>query len=756
MKPIKHILVALILFVANASISNALNPPIIQQPADGSDSLNPAGVAMKCNLNGGAHILYQLDVTPQFNSPDLKQQQLVTQYFVGNNLHLNKTYYWRAKTYNSSKTDSSNWSQTFSFTTSPGKTIRITDNYEYEQLGYIVVGLNHTSIGVQIKVDTIKSLNSPFANTSNFVPFDSTKYYFSYRSYFQQDTSVWSEVDSFNTGFRQSLSLSNYCVNGKIELRSSYYTGVYSSSPNRGVRFQYYEDDSKTTLLKDTFVANSWSNSIYLNNCAPVYCVFSTYGSRDTVSAQFYTDPCASIAVNQLYARLHIDSIRFGVPECADSVEIQFDKDTLFNTSSLLKEVLPTYGKRNISKYFEFNEHPVLYVYRARMFIGGKWSDWVGTYNTIVPSITWAPSTKYLTDSTYLRLQFYSYFYLPTKYPTYSQEYQFDTTESFNSPELKKLFLNSGDAFYDEGFIYAKQNFIRMRLLTPGGKTAWSNVIEKKTLQEISFRYPPSGKNTYPYSNPAVKQVFEAGPFEYQYCLDSNFQIPPLISALNARPELDHNKTYYVRVRGLNPIDTSEWSQKQTYVTINTTYVLHPDRISPVDSSHGVLANPTTFTWQPKENDLADRYFFLLYIDTVMPNKVIYYKEVTGTTTLTIPDLPQNRKFFWTVIATGSPRNEDPRTYSTFNTYTTSSLTDLGLSTNALIYPNPIINEINIRKTQSVIVAYRCIDAFGKEVKQDSITNSNVIPVHELSSGVYVIQLKLDNGTWVSQKFIKQ
>ncbi len=69
------------------------------------------------------------------------------------------------------------------------------------------------------------------------------------------------------------------------------------------------------------------------------------------------------------------------------------------------------------------------------------------------------------------------------------------------------------------------------------------------------------------------------------------------------------------------------------------------------------------------------------------------------------------------------------------------------------IYPNPIVDFLNI-SSSSKVISVDVVDVIGRKVK--SITNTTRINLQNLPKGVYFLKIKLENGKTEIQKIIKK
>ncbi len=84
----------------------------------------------------------------------------------------------------------------------------------------------------------------------------------------------------------------------------------------------------------------------------------------------------------------------------------------------------------------------------------------------------------------------------------------------------------------------------------------------------------------------------------------------------------------------------------------------------------------------------------------------------------------------------------------------TSQSGNSSVSDDLIVYPNPVLNILNINPDYNVNSSYRIIDLNGKQIMAGRMLN-NSINVSTLKSGVYLIELSDEEETF-TQKFIKQ
>lgn len=95
--------------------------------------------------------------------------------------------------------------------------------------------------------------------------------------------------------------------------------------------------------------------------------------------------------------------------------------------------------------------------------------------------------------------------------------------------------------------------------------------------------------------------------------------------------------------------------------------------------------------------------------------------------------------------------------FAVFDENTAVSVDDIDVNTTVAVYPNPVVNTVNISLTENNEVLNAAIyNVSGQQVYNGTMTGNNTnIDVSNLADGMYYIQLKGDN-TNATQKFIKQ
>jgi hypothetical protein len=108
----------LLVFLFSSSVFAAMTKPKLDKPADKSTNQASSVKLYVDKYSGAKEMIFQLSTSPTMSDPITRPQDYISSYYSYcwfNNLELNTTYYWRAKVKGTS--DSSDWSDTWSFTT---------------------------------------------------------------------------------------------------------------------------------------------------------------------------------------------------------------------------------------------------------------------------------------------------------------------------------------------------------------------------------------------------------------------------------------------------------------------------------------------------------------------------------------------------------------------------------------------------------------------------------------------------------------
>ncbi|HHU47239.1 MAG TPA: hypothetical protein GXZ40_05000, partial [Bacteroidales bacterium] len=180
-------------------------PITLSSPSNGSINQN-INVTLSWNTVSGINYYdYQLDTTPDFNSPILISSYRTSSYssWSTSNLYFGKTYYWRIRARHA--TDTMPWSATWNFTTrNTPPTLSSPSNNAMNQNPNVTLSWNSIS-GISYYdyvLDTTPNFNSPLllagSRSSSYSSFSTSNllfgktYYWRLRARSSNDTTAWS------------------------------------------------------------------------------------------------------------------------------------------------------------------------------------------------------------------------------------------------------------------------------------------------------------------------------------------------------------------------------------------------------------------------------------------------------------------------------------------------------------------------------------------------------------------------------------
>lgn len=754
MKTIIKLICVFILTVSTLFVY-AIDPPEVDFPENGKDSISPKQQNFRILFNSGASwARYQFDSSPNFDSEFLHDESYnsTSRALMVDSMRLNTTYYWRARLYNWQKTDSSDWTKTFTVKTTPGNKIRIPLVQTYDAFGFQTIGTYANQLKMDILVDTTNTFDSPYARHTNESLFDQTTYYYKYRTIYLQDTSEWSETKTFFTDFRFDTYLNDQCIDGEIQIRTNVYTGM---SGNPDINLKGFTDSTKSKLIFDTSVTNTKLLYVNVQTCEPIFLAYTVSKDQISITHETTYKPCKNTTGQNGYFTFR-DSIHIYYQTCTDSFEIQFDTSGLYDINSRITYKDYVIGaERHKPVAYNFPRHPYTYYARIRFHVLGRWTEWNDYEKFLEPFLSIVGSQAYVKDSLYHAMQLSLGFNVLKDYPNYEHEYWLDTSENFNSPRLTKVLLSNTTPYYKIGFFYGN-TYAKARLVTSDGVSGWSNTVHKPISTIYKFRYPTQTTHQIPFYNPTTIPQQTEDLIQFEYNTKSSFPKASSLFYVNDYPTgLKNAITYFVRARGVNPLDTSPWSEAIEYKTVNTNTLFHPNRITPTDSTNLKQNINIDFTWKPKAQDLASEYFFVIYVDTVEPKNVVYFKDVTNQQLVNVTGLKPNKNYYWTVISTGTPKIKELITYSLLSTFDIVNVQNEVIEGISL-FPNPANGLITIKGlTVDDILEIQIVDLQGKNVMSKETMNSLDIDVSGITPGTYLLKAKLNSGIEFYHQFIK-
>ncbi len=335
-------------------------------------------------------------------------------------------------------------------------------------------------------------------------------------------------------------------------------------------------------------------------------------------------------------------------------------------------------------------------------------------------------------------------------------DYQYDSVETFDSPDLKEGSTSSDVAtIATSNLMFGKKYYYRVRarhnLDTSPWCTPWGFfVVDKLTLEK------PLDLAQGQMINATIKWKNVTGVigYEYQLARDQNFTdiiIQTEVDtnfAISSLLQFGEKVYWHVRARQLH--DTSSWSNTRSFTVINTVILE-----TPKDLSTDINVKPTLY-WT-EQTGLSG---FELQIDTLKSfiNPVIKVHPASDDVSYKVTtNLANLKTYYWRMRAfSDGSLMADTSNWSapwSFITIGSQGLEESG-SFSFSIYPNPANEKITIKAivSESKIIQVSLVDIVGKtlltsEVRLSSGTNIKEIPLNNINKGVYILRIFSDGQT---------
>ncbi|HXK82536.1 MAG TPA: T9SS type A sorting domain-containing protein [Bacteroidales bacterium] len=671
-------------------------PPNNQSPGNGSLDQAVALTLDWSAVTGNYGYLYEIDTSPDFNSSLLISDATPinsSQVYVSN-LYFNTTYYWRTATLD--EFTSSEWSETWSFTTSSGIENTSPSNLSVNQ--DVGLTLDWSSItgntGYLYELDTLPDFSSPQllseatgANQSQtYVDnlFFTTTYYWRAAAINGVDTSEWTNVWSFTTSLTvANISPSNLAVNQDVGLTLDW----SSITGNTGYLYELdtLPDFSSPILVSGTTVVNqsqSYVDGLFFNTqyywrAAAINPVdtsewSSTWSFSTSESVNNYSP--SNGATNQNIA-LNLDwSTMTG------NTGYFYNLDTVSEFNSPISE----YGSSSINQsQISVSDlyYGTQYYWRAAAKNQTDTSEWSATW-TFTTENQVTHYTPYNGQTNVSINPFIDWGNI-----TGSSEYllAIDTSFNFNS-DLYEEFSGSMSQSSITGLLYGTTYYWRVAayhsLDTSNWSEPWSFTTDYELTEAPMLESPTDLSTDLSYENVQLVWNSSTGASEYQYQVSTNADFTAIIKSANTSlvagniNNLYPQTTYYWRVRGANNNGYSPWSEFWSFTT-ESADLAPPTLVSPTNNATGIDFDEVILNWNSVFG--ASQYIYEICTDPSFETGVT--SNEVNNTFAEIYGLSDNTQYYWRVKASDGVVESD---WSEIWNFTTQLVS---LPPPTLIYP---------------------------------------------------------------------
>ncbi|MBP7500698.1 MAG: T9SS type A sorting domain-containing protein [Chryseobacterium sp.] len=180
-----------------------------------------------------------------------------------------------------------------------------------------------------------------------------------------------------------------------------------------------------------------------------------------------------------------------------------------------------------------------------------------------------------------------------------------------------------------------------------------------------------------------------------------------------------------------------------------------PQYVSPISCATVTLpSNGTPLSEELKASwsavNGADAY--KVFVGTSPGNYDVVTSTYVSTTSFSLEGLSENTTYYVKIVPDSSTDTAIGCAESSFTTGSTLAVGNFGKNT-INVYPNPFVNVINISNVDSV-TSVSINDNSGKLIK--TLKPAKVLDLSSLSQGVYIVNIKLNDGTAKTFKVIKK
>jgi hypothetical protein len=718
---------------------------ILNGPANNSSG--PIRILSTLNLGNDSSIqyLFEADTSATLSSP-LK----VTRINLYNNngfqdtglFNFNRNIFWRA-TVTNGLGDTLLWSPVWKYTTHILPTIGGSDGSVLMVDPRTLISWSNPGLAsVQVQFDTVSNFSSPFmqllwvnsprtVDTLKDLSFN-RQYYYRIRGVYNGKFSIWS-----------NLRMIKVYANGNITLPSSDgQTYNLIQNINFGWRqldgtrtlLKLYADSGLTQVLKDTITSattyryhglvklNKWYqlHITYLHDkdTAPTlvrhFRIFNgavELGTPNNNAINQIVRPRLSFTLYPSFTQFVME-VDTGI-SFSQNPSIYFQRFTAFDTSfanTVFKIISPLLYNQT-------------YVWRVYAIIG---SD-TGAATTRVFTTAAQPS-NYFPPNNFIGLGTSSGGLVTTIDSSVFVQWELDTSITFSSPiKLSGTDKSIPDDFepkyisvsLSDNMLFHTRYYWRTRCINQVDTSNWSTAFNFTTTTDMQLISPVNGAANVPVKVPldwSIQGSNLSQRYQYQIGTDSTFATSSIIT-LGADEfsedtfTANYATTYYWRARAFNAADTSKWSVRYSFRTVNAPVVGTVSLIRPANNATNITPGTVIFDWLDAVN--ATSYDIEVATDD-------NFVSVVASGTLNLPGSQWNNaqpktKYYWRVRGKSSFGN-GPWAFRNFTTTASIGQSELSDNDGIAVYPNPSTDKIFIKMNQPLTA--KIYNALGETIWQ--------------------------------------
>ena len=342
-----------------------------------------------------------------------------------------------------------------------------------------------------------------------------------------------------------------------------------------------------------------------------------------------------------------------------------------------------------------------------------------------------------------------------------SYQCQFDTSASFSSPFLH-LAATTDTTYTAAPLFYGDTIFWRIRAIHINDTSSWCSYRLFGTRGLVNLLVPSDSLvDFHPVDSVVFESVYGTSKYEFEFDTDPLFSAPSIVkldssvifigkypsntmdtTARGAADTIKFGLDYHWRVRLINSIDTSVWSNSFLVSTIDKVALA-----SPVDAAVDVPVT-SSFFW----NEIRGSLYYILEYDTSATFANVTKVNVSDTSFTPATNLFSQKDYYWKVRSVTSSDTSDVSEVNTFTTYYGVGVEENTVGTWS-VYPNPTngVFQLNIESATSARV--EILNLLGDVVySQNNLSNgSNTIYIENLNDGIYMMRLYIDSKLFTSR-----
>lgn len=606
----------LFLFLVPLSRTSAMSVPSPYSPSNGVTFTAFEVFMWWQPITGATGYEYMYDTTATFNSPVMVHDTCSTNYFYTHSLWMNRKYRWKLRAFKSG--DTSAWSTVSSFNVNlatPCTTYPQSGNTGAITLFSCNGGALYVKVGFQFEADTTPAFNSPlhvfrndtiayFQDTILF-DFGRTIYWRARAFNMRGDTMGWSAVSNFTFS-----SVPNLNGSTGILMTDPMHIATWTSAGLATIEFQLdtLNTFNSNALKIDYLPKNSSRDTLNNLKFGKTYYYRNRfwYGGRPSVWSVVRTIKVYSNGniynpymgetfgglTNIGFSWRTLDATRVQIQLFNDSLYQQVLKDTVTSSYGYTYKGMLVLNKR--------------YAFRIRYCTLNDTTPWLSsnfrTY-TGQPNLG-SPYDNATAQPVRLRLSF--------RKTDWANRYVMEIDTGIVFGQNPSRFYITTDTFKYDGYYsyidtllgYGKRYVWRVRAFAPDGSFGEPATRKFTTIGQPVNYYPPNMMiGTGTETNFLVTGITGSDSLEWErdttVLFNSDIKdagkvlhIPddftPQYVAVDLPGSLHFHWTYYWRVRCINRIDTSKWSNPFQFQTTQEVWV-----VSPADRAVNVPYNPT-------------------------------------------------------------------------------------------------------------------------------------------------------------------